>query len=144
MIEENEELREGDIEIDEKIEMLEEEVDFLLKRLDGNDAEVRRSLLHADDLRLYRIKQEIMNLKKEKNENLCKIQKMRENQEVKNSNVAMLINKLVSVRRIPEENQDDDKVFDSQNEQIFELEKQVEKFQRKYEIQNNKCNCLIY
>ena len=142
--EENKDLNERKFDLNEKIKELENEINDLLKKLNGNDTELRKSQIHTESLRLFRIKQEINNLLKEKIETITKIQKMKENESIKNRSISMLMNKLASVTKISNENGEKILIDEAQEQKIYHLEHKISTMHRRCELENQRCSCSIY
>lgn len=142
LAEENQEFG-GEIPIRERINLLEEEVKELLKGCDGNDSEAKKEHLHEEEMKLFRLKQDLAASKKEKEENLARIQKMKEILKLKNSNLAMLVGKLALVNEINLENEEEFEVDEMQSTEISKLERRLSKVHRKLDLQATKCHCEI-
>ena len=141
--EENEETGYEEDDICRRITILEEEITMLLKGYDGNDAEGRKSQAYVEELKVFRVKQELENLNLEKSENINRIQKLKESEKLKDSNIAMLSGKLTLVRMIKSQNDEDFTLSDLQDSEILRLESQVARIERKVGLENSKCKCEI-
>jgi chromosome segregation ATPase len=140
---ENQEFSTFGVDLEERINTAQEDVQELLRKINKTDPVTRKSETHAENIKIYRIKQEIINITKEKTENYTKIEKMKENQRIKNETFLMLFNKLASITKPSEEINEDTEILTTQGNEVTELKRKLTKIQRKYEIEDNKCKCEI-
>ena len=142
--EENMDFSEEKIEIRDKIRGLEDDIERLLTNSDENNMEGRRSQFHTQDLKVYRMNQEIESLNKEKNEYLARIKKMKESDEMKKSNIVMLMNKLALACDVKSSELPDLKDYNEQVQTIKDLERQVSRIHRKQALEAKVCKCQMF
>lgn len=100
------------------------------------------------DTSIVKIKEEILNLRNEKNSILTKIAECKEVEIIKESNISMLLTTLSNSSTAPDLNFicrsfEDEEILRQQQDEIAELRAKIAKRIRKNELENKKCTCRV-
>lgn len=117
--------------------------------LNGNFKLQKKSVLNENfDYKVLRIKEDIRCLKNQKNRLIEKIGEMKAVEGIKETNISMLLTNLSNASTSAEiglvhGSFEDDEICRTQEEEICELTKKIEKIKRKNVIESKTCECLI-
>lgn len=112
-----------------------------------------QSKCHLSPLRknnsIVRIKEEILNLRNEKNSIINKITECKEVESIKESNISMLLTTLSNNSTAPDLNIiyksfEDEEIFRQQQDEIEELRSKIARKLRRNELESKRCICEIY
>ncbi|OMJ69299.1 hypothetical protein SteCoe_33020 [Stentor coeruleus] len=131
-------------EINEKIQSLKQDIKRLNLKL-KSDCPLSPLI---KDTSIIKIKEEILNLRNEKNSILTKIAECKEVEIIKESNISMLLTTLSNSSTAPDLNFicrsfEDEEILRQQQDEIAELRAKIAKRNRKNDLENKKCTCGI-
>jgi hypothetical protein len=128
----------------QKIQELQDDIAALNEKLG-----CKNSFNTWNDMKIYQLKDDIVNLFSQKTDLLNKISEMKQIESAKESNISMLITTLSNKSTNPDINSccnhfEDEEKIKIQEKKISELHRKISKKQRKYEIETGKCRCNLY
>lgn len=129
--------------IEQKVQ-LEVDISQLQQKLDKNEAEVRKSEVKKQDVKIYNLREGLKNLKKEKQTHDSKLKKLKENEEEKIQIIGKLLNDIKDLSRKKTEPLIDLNDFAGMTTEIVELKRKLSYAGRRVDVESSKCVCDVF
>ncbi|OMJ71736.1 hypothetical protein SteCoe_29980 [Stentor coeruleus] len=123
---------------------LEIDINELQNKLDKNEAEVRKSEVKKQDVKIYNLREGLKNLRKEKQMHDNQLKKLKENEEEKTQAIENLLNDIKDLSGKKTEPIIDLNDFAEKTTEIVELKRKISYTGRRVEVESSKCVCDVF